>query len=408
MLKRFLVLSLVIIVLSQLCAVYVLSADSPEQGSRKIVVFKSRVKDNITKDKIVKNAGAEKIKNLDIINGIAVKMTGKTEKMLLQNNSILRIDEDAIVNATAKKTKPPTPPSTPSPTPSPTPAPTPTQNTQVIPWNIIMVEGGSESNSDTVRDTVFPSHAKVAVIDTGISRIHPDLAANIKGGYNAINPAKSPNDDNGHGSHVAGIIAAVDNTIGIAGIHPQIDLYAVKVLNAKGSGYISDIIEGIQWCVDNNIQVANMSFGSNQYVQSFHDAITAAYNAGITLIAAAGNNYLGSVDYPAKYDEVIAVSAVTSGQTIASFSSIGSEVDICAPGQSIFSTYKNSLYKTLSGTSMATPHITGIAAVLILKYGCTPLEVENMLETTATDLGIPGDDIYYGAGLVNAYKALGY
>jgi subtilisin family serine protease len=254
---------------------------------------------------------------------------------------------------------------------------------------------------------------KVGVIDTGIDLSHPDIKSNIKGGYNAIYPWKSPNDDNGHGTHVAGIIAALNNSIGVVGVGPNIDLYAIKVLNASGSGYLSDVIEGLDWAVTHGMQIVNMSLGTSQNVQSFHDAIVSAYNAGVVIVAAAGNSG-GAVSYPAAYPEVIAVSATDQNNQIASFSSRGPEVDLAAPGVNIYSTYKGKSYATLSGTSMATPHVTGAAALVIDTKKCdlnsdnicTPAEVQQRLEQTAIDLGDPGKDNLYGYGLVNVYQAL--
>ena len=255
---------------------------------------------------------------------------------------------------------------------------------------------------------------KVAVIDTGIELSHPDLKNNIKGGYNAINPLKSANDDNGHGTHVAGIIAAENNSVGVIGAGPQIDLYAVKVLSRNGSGYLSDVIEGIDWAIANGIQVINMSLGTTGNVQSFHDAIARANEAGIVQVAAAGNDGL-AVNYPAAYSEVIAVSATDSSDIITSWSSRGAEVDLSAPGLNIYSTYKGQTYKTLSGTSMATPHVAGAAALVLTQTAkcdadsngsCSPSEVQDRLQATATDLGIAGPDGLYGYGLVNAYQAV--
>jgi len=243
---------------------------------------------------------------------------------------------------------------------------------------------------------------------------HPDLKTNIKGGYNAIYPTKSANDDNGHGTHVAGTIAALNNTIGVVGVGPQINLYAVKVLDRRGSGYLSDVIEGLDWAAANGIQVVNMSLGTSSNVLSFHDAVVRAKAAGVTLVAAAGNSG-GTVSYPAAYPEVIAVSATDNTNTIASWSSRGLEVDLAAPGVSIFSTYKGSSYATLSGTSMASPHVAGAAAVLLtqtakcdtdLSGACSPDEVQARLEATATELGVAGRDNLYGAGLVNVFAAV--
>ncbi|MFA4815566.1 MAG: S8 family peptidase, partial [Candidatus Gracilibacteria bacterium] len=248
-----------------------------------------------------------------------------------------------------------------------------------------------------------------------ISNKHPDLLANVKGGVNTINPFKSWNDDNGHGSHVAGIVAARNNTSGVVGVGPAADLYAVKVLNAAGSGYLSDVIEGIQWAMANGMQVINMSLGTGSNIQSFHDAVIAAKNAGVVVVAAAGNSG-GSVIYPAAYSEAIAVSATDRNNVIASWSSRGPEIDLAAPGVSIYSTYKGTGYATLSGTSMAAPHVAGSAALVLntpvggydvnLNGKWDPDEVQKKLQDRAVDLGNTGFDNLSGWGLVNAYSAV--
>jgi subtilisin family serine protease len=356
-----------------------------EPKGRKIVVFKPEI-DEATQEILINKVGGEKIKDLKIIKGKAVWLTSQAEKNLLKRAEVLRIDPDievfALGNVKIQGSK--------------------TQPAQIITWNIEQV-GATSSWEISTGDPV-----KVGVIDTGIDLSHPDLKDNIKGGYNVIYPWKSPNDDNGHGTHVAGIIAALNNSIGVVGVGPKIDLYAIKVLNASGSGYLSDVIQGLGWAVEHGIQVVNMSLGTDQDVQSFHDAIKNAYNAGVTIVAAAGNSG-GAVSYPAAYSEVIAVSATDENNQIASWSSRGPEVDLAAPGVDIYSTYKGSTYKTLSGTSMAAPHVTGAAALIIDKGKCgtcTPDEIRQRLQQTASDLGDPGTDNLYGAGLVNVYKAL--
>lgn len=241
-------------------------------------------------------------------------------------------------------------------------------------------------------------------MDTGIDLAHPDLVANIKGGHNTIKPRKSPADDNDHGTHVAGIIAAVNDNIGVMGVAPQAELYAVKVLSADGSGYLSDIIEGLEWCITNNMQVINMSLGTPMKVQSFHDAVIKVYNAGIVMVAAAGNSGPGdnAVEYPAKYEEVIAVSATGDNDSIASFTSRGPEIELAAPSVGIYSTYTGGGYKTLSGTSMAAPHVTGTAA-LVIKRGIKGIQnIRSELQTTADKIGTSE---LYGYGLVDAEEA---
>lgn len=365
---------------------------SPGQAGRMIVVFKSWVNEP-DYDEILQRTGAVKIKNLRLTNAAVVLAGPASEKALRQQMEVLRVDEDAVVHALAK----------------PRPAPPPPES---LPWGVDRIDADMvwDQNHDLVVDAGANAGGgvKVAVLDTGIDLDHPDLQANIKGGVNTINSRKTPDDDNGHGTHVAGIIAAVDNAIGVLGVAPQAWLYAVKVLNKQGTGFVSDIIEGLQWCIDNGMRVANMSFGTSSDVQSFHDAIVAAYNAGMVLVAAAGNS--GPADdtvlYPAKYPEVIAVSATDKSDAVPYWSSRGPEVELAAPGVDVCSTHKGGGYATLSGTSMAAPHVTGTAALVIANgNGLINDEVRSRLQSTAEDLGMEGRDNLYGYGLVDAYRA---
>lgn len=371
-----------------------ISQAAPEPMQRKIVVFKAGVLNEPTREALVKKFGGAKIKDLNLIDGKAVLLSSKAAKDLAKQPGVLRIDDDVIVEALAKG--------------GILGKPAPTQPPEVLPWGIDRI------NADLAWATSTAAGVKVAIIDTGIDLVHPDLKDNIKGGYNAINPLKSANDDNGHGTHVAGIVGAVDNDIGVIGVGPQVNLYAIKVLNAAGSGYLSDVIEGLDWAIANRMQVVNMSLGTSADIQSFHDAIVRVNQKGITQVAAAGNSG-GSVIYPAAYPEVIAVSATDNTDTIASWSSRGPEIDLAAPGVSIYSTYKGQTYKTLSGTSMAAPHVAGVAALVLTQTAkcdtdrngsCSPLEVQQRLEATAEDLGTVGKDNLYGTGLVDAEKAV--
>jgi len=246
---------------------------------------------------------------------------------------------------------------------------------------------------------------KVAILDTGIDTSHPDLK--VLGGATFVAGTTSYNDDNGHGTHCAGIVAALNNGIGVVGVAPETALYAVKVLDSTGSGYISNIISGIEWSISNGMQVISMSFGSTFDSTSFHAECDKAYNAGIVLVAAAGNNGPGAntVIYPAKYSSVIAVGATDSNDVVASWSSRGSELSVTAPGASIYSTYKGGAYATMSGTSMACPHATGTVALILAKAAHTPAEVKAILQSTAKDLGSTGWDSTYGYGRIDAYAA---
>ncbi|GAW92426.1 S8 family serine peptidase, partial [Calderihabitans maritimus] len=252
---------------------------------------------------------------------------------------------------------------------------------------------------------------KVAVVDTGVDLNHPDLQANLVGGYNAINGG-SAQDDNGHGTHVAGIIAAVTNNgIGVAGVAPQVKIIPVKVLDANGSGYLSDVAEGIRWAADNGADVINLSLGASVDTYTMREAINYAYNKGVVIVAAAGNDYRGTVNYPAANDHVIGVSATDSEDFLAYFSNIGPQVDVAAPGLNILSTYwyqSSSTYAFLDGTSMATPFVAGLAALIRSQNdSLTPDQVEGKIKAAAVDLGAPGKDDVYGYGRIDAYRALG-
>lgn len=252
---------------------------------------------------------------------------------------------------------------------------------------------------------------KVAVIDTGIDCSHPDLAGNCFFGAKYVSGGNS--DDHGHGTHVAGIIGARDNEFGVVGVAPEAMLYAVKVLDKNGSGSLSSVANGIVWAVKNNMQVINMSLGGSSGSQALHDAVKAAWDAGILVVAAAGNS--GCCDrvlYPAKYPESIAVAAVDEGDMRASFSSTGPEVTVAAPGVKILSTVPtgscalcdHSGYRALSGTSMAAPHVTG-AAALLLSRGYTAAQAWEQLAGTTRDLGYAGWDTVTGWGRIDAFAA---
>ncbi len=263
---------------------------------------------------------------------------------------------------------------------------------------------------------VHPSNegagVKVAVIDTGIDYTHPDLDANYAGGYDFVNGDADPMDDQGHGTMVSGVIAAEDNGSGVVGVAPHARLYALKVLDATGSGWESNVIAGVDWARTHGIQVVNMSLGSSGASSAFQTAIANAYNAGVVLVAAAGNSgtCAGSgdtVSYPARFSQVIAVAATDSSDARPCFSSTGPAVALAAPGVSVTMPSRGGGYASASGTSFSSPHVAGTAALVIASGVSGNAAVRQRLQSTADDLGTAGRDSWYGYGLVDADEAAG-
>jgi subtilisin len=265
----------------------------------------------------------------------------------------------------------------------------------------------------------------VGVMDSGIDYNHEDLDANYLPSLsrNFISVTSEPFDDNDHGSHVSGTVAAEDNDAGVVGVAPAAGLAALKVLNAQGSGAWSGVIAALEWAVDKDFHVTNSSFGSSGNPGTLvESAYNAAEAAGIVNVAAAGNsgNCGGkgnSVGYPARFASVVAVGATTSSNSRPCFSSTGPDVELAAPGVGIPSTVPGGGYASFSGTSMASPHVAGAAALLMGAdvtdsngNGRVNDEIRQILTSTAIDLGPAGRDSHYGFGLVDvvaAFEALG-
>ncbi|MFD1739607.1 S8 family serine peptidase [Bacillus salitolerans] len=249
---------------------------------------------------------------------------------------------------------------------------------------------------------------KIAVVDTGIAR-HDDLV--IPGGISFVSYTTSFHDDNGHGTHVAGIIGARNNSIGSVGIAPESDIYAVKVLDQHGSGYLSDIVAGVDWSINNKMDIINLSLGTTTHSSTLQQVVDKAYSQNILIVAAAGNNGSSdgsgdTVNYPARYSSVIAVSATDSSDRRASFSATGSTIEVAAPGVSVLSTYLNNQYGRMSGTSMAAPYVAGNLALLIqANSSLSAKELRTKLQQGVVDLGTAGIDHWYGYGLIQAPKA---
>ena len=265
-------------------------------------------------------------------------------------------------------------------------------------WNI------NETNAQASWHEGFTgAGVKVAVLDTGIAT-HREL--NISGGVSTVDYTNSWQDDNGHGTHVSGIIAAQPDIasvsgLDITGVAPNVNLYAVKALDSMGAGYLQDILEGLDWAIANGMDIINLSLGTPEYSQLLEQMINEAFNKGILIVAASGNDGLeNSVNYPAKFSDVIAVSSVNESLNVSDFSSTGNEVDFSAPGENIISTSTGGYYEIQSGTSQAAPHVTGMLALLKQKHpGLTNNELTTLLKSHIKDLGVTGLDPYYGYGM---------
>ncbi len=282
---------------------------------------------------------------------------------------------------------------------------------QTVPWGINRI-GSRLVNA--VGNT--GKGVKVGILDTGIDYNHEDLKGNYRGGYNFVDNNNDPMDMNGHGTHVAGIIGAEDNDIGIVGVAPQVQIYSVKVLTFDSTGSTSDIVSGLEWSVENGMQVINMSLGSEDDSISVSRAIDNTYNAGVLVISAAGNsgNAAGNgdnIDYPSRYNSVVSVGAIDKKDNRARFSSTGPRLELSAPGVDILSSLNGNKYGSMSGTSMACPHVTGVAALIIANEpGITNERVRIRMQSTAQNPsnGSSGFKIknWYGYGLVDAVRSV--
>lgn len=250
----------------------------------------------------------------------------------------------------------------------------------------------------------------IAYLDTGVDRNHEDLRQKIKPGYNTFDKSNDITDYHGHGTHVAGIIGAVTNNLtGIAGLSWKNPIMPVKVLDENGEGSIFEIASGIIWATDHGAKVINMSLGDSEHSEMLYEAIRYAYERDVVLIAAAGNDNVETPMYPSAYEEVIAVAAVNEQEQKAEFSNYGQHIDVAAPGENIPSTFLDSQYVFMSGTSMAAPHVTGFAGLLrALKPNLTNDEIMEVIKITTKDLGEEGHDPYYGYGLINIQAAMEY
>jgi subtilisin family serine protease len=298
-------------------------------------------------------------------------------------------------------------------------------------WGYDQVQAATAASTNNVTGAGIV----VAVVDSGVDYLHEDLDANnyvnpgetpdnnvdddgngyvddyygydfIGSLYTAVTPDHDPADEAGHGTHVAGIIAAENNSVGVKGIAPSAQIMPVKVLDASGSGWESTIADGIRYAVDEGADIINLSLGSYVPSNTIKSAVDYAETNNVLVIAAAGNDYSFTLpSYPAAYASVVSVGATTEDGFKADYSNWG-KVDVMAPGDHILSSVPGDDYEYYSGTSMAAPHVTGVAALVMQKFGGNARLVRHILEHTADDFGtIVGSDYLSGSGTINALDA---
>ncbi|GFZ29832.1 hypothetical protein CSC2_03580 [Clostridium zeae] len=351
---------------------YASTTTTDTTSKRYIVKFKTK---GVDRGKLISNYSGKVKRQFKNVDAAVAEITPQNATKLLKDSNVAYVEVDNVVKVA---------------------------DTTFSNWGV------SDINAQASWQSGFTGKGvKVAVIDTGAAT-HSDLS--ITGGTNVISGSTTASfsDDNGHGTHVAGIIGAKGVSGGVKGVAPDASIYAVKALDSSGSGYTSDVISGIDWAIENKMDIISMSLGSSQSDTSLQNAVDTAYNSGILVVAAAGNdgNADGTgtnVEYPANYSSVIAVGAVDSTNKRAYFSSTGSKVEVSAPGVNITSTYLNGSYAQMSGTSMATPFVAGDLALLKQKYpSYTNVQLRNLLDSNIVDLGVSGRDSSYGFGLIQA------
>lgn len=337
---------------------------------------------------IVEKQGGKVYREFNIVDALAVEMTREAAEALRENRAVRYVELDGPVYAEEVGVL---------------------SSNQTIPWGIDRVFGDESYSFDTWdKSTGFG--VGVAVLDTGIDEGHEDLDFDVSRGTNTIDDTSWDSDVSGHGTHVAGTIAALDNDLGVVGVAPEVELYAVKVLDDSGGGTISSVVGGIDWAVEKGISVLNMSLGSGSHSQTLQEACDAAYEDGHLLVSSAGNsgNPAGrgnNVTYPARYESVIAVAASDENDSRARFSSTGPDVELIAPGVNVLSTVPDNKYEEKSGTSMASPHVAGVAALAwAANEDLTNMEIREIMEESAECLDLPSN--HQGHGLVRADLAV--
>jgi serine protease len=281
-------------------------------------------------------------------------------------------------------------------------------------WNLDMVE------ADAAHAIATGQGAVVAVIDTGVHQAHPDLQGRLLPGYDFVDGDAVPQDENGHGTHIAGIVAAnTGNGEGVESVAPGASVLPLRVLDEAGEGFIEDAAKAIDYAIAHDADVINLSLSTSPPIvgdlldTTFAEAIDRALDAGIVVVAVAGNTALPLCENPVSQGRVLCVGAVDRRRQRSAYSSFGFGLALVAPGgsgapadgENVLSTYTAPLYEEVAGTSQASPHVAGVAALLVSK-GITGQAATRLILASATDVGPDGPDLAYGAGIVNARRAV--
>ncbi len=353
-----------------------IAAEANTTRKRRVVGTKSLFGIEVAKKKA--DSVEKELDFADKGNVLVGNFSDEAVKSLQRNNDVRYVEEDVTVHALA----------------------------QTKPWGIDRVDADVVHNNGQTGEG-----AHIAILDTGIDADHPDLEANLGKGYAVENCSGSDcvedwDDDHSHGTHCAGIANAVNNDEGVVGVSTNATLHAVKVLSGSGSGSASGVAEGIKWAADQGYGVISMSLGASSGSSTIRDALQYAQDRDVIIISAAGNEgpCTDCVHYPGAYPESMAIGSTASDDSMSSFSSTGPEVEMCAPGSDILSCVKGGGYQKYSGTSMATPHVSG-AAGLLRAQGLSASETRKRLTDTAEDLGFADNE--QGAGLLDVEAAVG-
>lgn len=352
------------------------SAEANDASDRVIISFK----ENIDYD-LLEEMGAEIHEEFDAISAVSVTLPNEQLVQTASNDSSIEyVEENSIVTAAGQTTT----------------------------WGYRTVKANTATSLGYTGKGV-----KIAIIDSGINSKHPDLK--VAGGVSKVENSSAFTDGNGHGTHVAGVIGAQNNSIGTVGVAPDSLIYSVKVLSANGVGTLEGVVAGIQWAIDQKVDIINMSLTTINDDKALRDIAQKAYEAGIVVIAASGNErekgLYNDVLYPARFSSVIAVGSVSKLNKLSYFSNYGASQELVAPGEGILSSFTDSKttsnedYAISEGTSVASPFVAGTFAQYMEAYPhLSNIQLRETVKRAAVDLGVKGRDNTYGNGLVQSLQ----